>query len=101
MKDKACFKNLEHNDDFPENDYGCIPMDISTDDDSEESKKKRNCSIVHNHEESKIRLRKILKAPRKLKKWKCAPCKTINENSAFCKICKNTRPQTVDFEIET
>jgi len=81
--------------------FGCIPMDISTDDDSEESKKIRLCSRIHNGEQSELRVRKILKAPRRLKKWKCGPCKTMNEDNAFCKICKKEKPKMIDFEIET
>ena len=47
-----------------ENNLGCIPMDISTDDDSEESKKLRTCSKSHNSQQSEDRVRRILKAPR-------------------------------------
>lgn len=78
----------------------CMPMDISTDDDSEESKKMRISSRAHNQKESEIRIRRILKAPRRLT-WKCGPCKTLNENNEFCKICKKVKPKAIDFEIET
>ena len=79
-------KDDEKKDDDTSKEFGLMAMDISTDDDSEESVKRRKQS----------KNRKILKAPRS--KWKCCKCKFNNDSvSAFCATCNSAKPVKLQF----